>query len=83
MRLRVCKPFLLVDLHHKWAENGLHLKTMEIIFSRVTLEENSAFQSYVGISWFQNEHPESPNLCFGRFSGHHGFFYSRVTLETT
>ena len=82
-RLRLCKPFSLTEARPKSSENGSHLKTLKITFSRVTLEEKSAFQNYVGISHFQDEHPESSNPCFGRFSGLHDFFYSRVTLETT
>jgi len=82
-RLRLCKPFFFIGVRPKSSENGSHLKTIKIIFSRVTLEEKSAFQNYFGLSRFQDEHPESSNPCFGRFSGLHDFFYSRVTLETT
>ena len=82
-RLRLCKPFSLTEARPKSSENGSRLKTLKITFSRVTLEEKSAFQNYVGTSHFQDERPESSYPCFGRFSGLHDFFYSRVTLETT
>ena len=76
-----CSSSLIAYL--KLSENGLHLKTTKTIFSRVTQEERSAFQSCVGTSRSYYKCSESAKQCFGWFWAFTAFLFQGYVRNDT